>query len=229
MFVWGGAASSAAVGAFIAASRVVAGFVGVQGVQPLSETIPNMFIDLGVIAACLAALRLEQRAGKRRLERISRGARLAALRVSADGTKAVRSLSSLRKERRIVIVGGKSATVLSALYAAYDRREYFDNSALSVLPLFDDLDLVQERRLELPPNGTYLLEPYSRDRAAWGEWLGIEREAARRLLGDAVDDCILVVVRLDGKIGARAAGSPDFDRLLDEVAKLPTADRYGKP
>ncbi len=227
MFVWFGSAASAAVGAFIAASRIAAGFAGVQGVQPLSETIPNVFIDLGVIAACLAALRFEQKSGEKRLERISRGARLAALRISGGGVRGVRPFSSLRKERRIVIVGGKAGTVLSALYSAYERRENFDNSALSILPLFDDLDGVQERGLELPPEGAYRLEAY--DRAAWREWLDIERKAARRFLGDAVDDCIVVVIRKDGKVGARAAGSPDFDRLLDEVAKLPTKDRYGKP
>lgn len=39
MFVYGGSAISAGVGAFIATLRVLAALIGVSGVQPLSETV----------------------------------------------------------------------------------------------------------------------------------------------------------------------------------------------
>lgn len=39
MFVYGGSAVSAGVGAFIAGLRIIAAFIGVSGTQPLSETV----------------------------------------------------------------------------------------------------------------------------------------------------------------------------------------------
>jgi len=41
MFVYGGSAVSAGVGAFIAGLRVLAAFIGLSGVQPLNETVRN--------------------------------------------------------------------------------------------------------------------------------------------------------------------------------------------
>lgn len=42
MFVFGASAASAGVGGLVAASRVIAAAVGVRGVQPLDETLPNV-------------------------------------------------------------------------------------------------------------------------------------------------------------------------------------------
>lgn len=228
MFVYGGSALSAGVGAFIAGSRVVAGLVGVEGVQPLSETLPNVAVDLGVIGACVALLRIEQKAGQRRLERITRGAQLAKLRVAGSGEQGIRPMKSLRWERRVVIVAGKSAKVLQALYDAYTRSERLEKLDVQVVPVFTDMDSVQEGRLELPPEGAYRASIY--DRKAWREWLDVELQVAKRALGaDAVEEVYVTVVRMDGRVGARAAGAPDFDKLLDDIARLPKKDKYGKP
>jgi len=48
MFVFGASAASAGVGSLVAASRVVAAAVGVRGVQPLDETLPNVRFGVGV-------------------------------------------------------------------------------------------------------------------------------------------------------------------------------------
>lgn len=44
MFVFGASAASAGVGGLVAASRVIAAAVGVRGVQPLDETLPNVCV-----------------------------------------------------------------------------------------------------------------------------------------------------------------------------------------
>lgn len=218
-------AASAGVGAFIAGSRVLAGLAGVSGVQPLSETITNVGVDVGVIGAAIALLRLEQRAGQKRLERISRGSRLAALRIS--GPQGIRPMKDSRWERRIVIVAGKAAKVVQAVNEAYELKEQFAEHSLQLVPVFPELDSIQEQRLQLAPEGDYRASVY--DRNQWRKWLDVELDAARKALGEAVDDVYVIVVRMDGKVGARTAGPPNFEQLLENLRRLPKKDQYGKP
>lgn len=187
--------------------------------------MPNVLIDFGAVALAVVLLRAELRSGERRLARIARGARLAALRVRVSG--GVRALSTLRGRRRVAVVAGAASAVLPALYSAHERREALDKADLSVIPYFADLDPVQTARVELPPAGEYLLGAHNAQ--AWRTWYEVECATARSFFGDAVDECLVVIVRLDGKVGARAPGAPDFDKLLAEIGRLPAADQYGRP
>lgn len=186
-----------------------------------------MAIDFAVVALSAALLRFELRAGQRRLERIGRGARLAALRAQDSSGGAIRTLSTLRGKRRIAVVAGKTSAVLPAIYDAHQQRAALDAADLSVIPVFADLDAIEQRRLELPPGGSYLLQ--ATDTASWRKWYDVEREAMRRYFSDAVDECFVVIVRLDGKVGARGGGAPDFTKLVEEIGRLPSADQYGRP
>lgn len=227
MFVYGGSAASAGVGLFISSTRIIASLTGVDGVQPLSETIPNVGINLLVITICALLLRYENKSGTKRLERISRGAKLAALRIVNPEERIVK-LSSLRRNNRVVIIAGKPAIVLKTLDQAYEAREQLRELSLQVVPIFTGVDSVEESKIELPENdGNFLLASY--DKKSWKEWLDIEQNVARKTFGDKIDECLVVFVRLDGLVGARMAGTPDFGRIVESVKSLPDKDMYGVP
>lgn len=230
MFVYAGSAASAGVGAFIAGLRVIAALAGVSGVQPLAETIPNIAIDLGVVGACALLLRFEKKAGEKRLERMSRGARLASLRAKEGRDGKVKRLSEWRGQSRVIIVAGNADKVRETMEGAAVVSAELVRYNLVVVPLVVDGDTADAGDA-LDGNSSiimpYVAKPYARDE--WLKWYELEKDVVKTNLRAKEVDLFVLIVRLDGKVGARSVGVPMFKRLIEEVSKLPKADQYGRP
>lgn len=184
--------------------------------------MPNVAINLAVVALCSALLRAEIRAGERRLQRMSRGARIAALRVEDLPTRQVLPLKDLRGRSRVVLVAGPAGKLAEAMDAAREAREGLANANLLVVPFVTDGDLAPDAAAT-----TWRMQPHAREE--WSQWCASEIELAKAQVRPAADDVLVVIIRLDGKVGARSFGAPMWTRLIAEVSKLPTKDQYGKP
>lgn len=228
MFVYAGSALSAGVGAFISSLRVLSAMMGTRGVQPLSETVPNVLIDGAVIALCGILLWREGKAGETRLERMSRGARIAALRIEDVATGLVVFLKDVRGSKRVVVVAGSRTAVTECVGKADALKADLQQAGLLVMPCVLDDDAGRaDFRKEFVALG-WRFFPFAMDE--WLAWLQMEREVMQSRLSASDDDGVFViVVRLDGKVGARSVGAPSWPRLLQEVSKLPPKDQYGKP
>ncbi|CAN8066604.1 unnamed protein product [Agarophyton chilense] len=219
MFIYAGSAASAAVGAFISSLRIIAALFGVSGVQPLSETVPNVGINVSVVALCAFLLRLETKAGVRRLERMSRGAQIANLRFEDSVTRKITQLKELRSKFRVVLVAGGKEDVSQVMRNAEQLRDQISKAGLLVIPFISD-------EMEQVPARNWRMQPYGKEE--WKRWLASERDAAKKRMKDA-NDVLVVVIRLDGKVGARSVGAPLWSRLVEEVSRLPSKDQYGMP
>lgn len=183
-----------------------------------------------VIALCAFLLQRENKAGERRLERMSRGARIARLRVQDAATRQTIQLKELRGRKRVMVVAGSAFSLASVLQDAQPFKRDIEASSLVVVPCIIPArgrgsDGDASEGVESIARGWKFL-PYVTEE--WGTWLDSERDVMKsRLKGR--DDVIVIVIRLDGKVGARSVGAPVWQRLLDEVAKLPPNDKYGKP
>ena len=242
-FLYIAAGGSAGIGSFVSGSRVIAALTGVQGVQPLSETVPNTAINLGVVAVSVALWIWEDKRGKGLLDKITErsGARqqLAALPVElSDGETS--DLRGLRDRYRVIILAGTAAEVTRAINLAGRQGEELARLDVLVVPYFTDLadDSEGWRAMrDSSVSGTWdawLARP--RDLAAFSDWLAAERARAAEAAGNpdpaaAASDRLLrvFVIRRDGKIGARTVGPPAWPKLVAQIRALPIQDEYGTP
>lgn len=184
--------------------------------------MPNVGINLGVIAFCAALLRFETKAGEKRLERMSRGARIGNLRVEDSATRQVLQLKELRGKTRLVLVAGKGEKVREAMEGVEDIRDTLEENKLMIVPFVAEEDVDDG----VGPIRGWRKVPFSNEE--WKKWYSAEREVVKNKLGGDAE-VIVVVVRMDGKVGARSVGKPMWDKLIEEVKRLPKKDQYGKP
>lgn len=230
-FVFVGSALSAAVGSFVAATRIVAALAGVRGVQPLSETSTNLAVNLAVIGGCAFLWKLEQNSGNRRLERMSRGARVAKLKVNDFASGKVLRMAELRFQYRTVIVAGPFEKVASSLKDAQEFGDRISELNIKIVPLVTHANVANYSSIYSSETGVdranWIADPY--DETTWRTWLLSEIKLSSKSKSMSNDSVYVIIVRLDGKIGARSIGAPLWARLVNEVSTLPKSDRYGKP
>lgn len=164
---------------------------------------------------------METKAGERRLERMSRGARIASLKVEDAVTRQVVQLKDLRGRIRVVLVAGKKEFVTKAMTDAEEVKEGVSQSNLLIIPYVVDGD---EKEMDLK---NWRMTPFVNEE--WKRWYDAECEVAKGKLKEKVEDILVVIIRLDGKVGARSAGAPMWNKLIEEIAKLPKKDQFGKP
>jgi hypothetical protein len=221
-FIFLGSGMSAAVGAFVSTLRIAAALSGVRGVQPLSETSQNLAINLAAIGVCALLWKLEQDAGARRLERMSRGARIAKLRVQDSTTGKALQIGDLRAQYRVVIVAGPAALVAATLQEANAVREDLKRRRVKVVPLVVDSEsreVFAGRGSEEAPEqlfGTWIARPL--DSRVWLEWLESEKESSSKSKLSK-DDVYVIIVKLNGKVGSRSIGAPRWPALVAEATK----------
>lgn len=174
------------------------------------------------MALCAFLLRTETKAGERRLERMSRGARIANLRVEDTVTRQVLPLKALRGRSRIVLIAGKGAKVLEAMDSAMEQKESLSKSNLLIVPFITN----NEDSLTLTSK-SWQMQPYGT--GDWKKWFNGEVDVAKARLGPRADEILVVIIRLDGKVGGRSVGAPMWTRLVAEISRLPKRDQYGKP
>ena len=198
----------------------------------MSETVPNLGVDVAAIALFATLLRLEARAGEKRLKRMSRGAALARLRVEDVATGAVSSVRERRGRARVVVVAGGARGVRAAMVAAEGARCELDALGVEVVPFIargdeGDGDGVADEAI-VARRGW---RRFAAGRDEWRAWLDSEVSALRGKMRERAreGDVVVLIVRLDGKVGARSVGPPLWERLVEEVRKLPNKDQYGRP
>mmetsp|Transcript_5607 Transcript_5607/g.16701 ORF Transcript_5607/g.16701 Transcript_5607/m.16701 type:complete len:285 (+) Transcript_5607:100-954(+) len=223
MTIYGASAASAAVGGFIAGSRIIAALTGVSGVQPLSETVPNVAIDLGVIVGAVLLYRQETKAGERRLERIARGAAVAGLNVQISNGKVIK-IGDLQNSRRVLIVGGSEEQVTAVLKDGAKFQSRLLDRELVVVPIVFD-KRVSFAELKGEWEGQVIAEALQLN--AWREWA--EEEAKRARTVDIEKGLFMTIIRKDGKVGARSAQAISWERLLVDLERLPKRDKRGTP
>lgn len=177
---------------------------------------------MGVIGICALLLRLELKAGERRLDRMSRGARIGSLRIEDSATRQVLQLKELRGRTRVVLVAGTAEKVLEAMTNAEEIKENLSQSNLLIVPFIVDSREITEISMR-----SWRMRPYITDE--WRKWYEGEKEVLKARIGSKAGEVLVVIVRFDGKVGARSVGVPMWIRLIEEVKKLPTRDQYGKP
>jgi len=187
----------------------------------LSAQLPNVAINLTVVTVCALLLRSETKAGERRLERMSRGARIASLRIEDAVTRQILRLKDLRGRSRVVLVAGTAAKVREAMANAEEAREGLSKSNLLIIPLVADGSSSEISETN------WRMQPFGKD--DWLKWYEGERDIAKARLGAKADEVLVIIIRLDGKVGARSAGAPLWTKLIDEIARMPLRDQYGKP
>lgn len=154
---------------------------------------------------------------------MSRGARISNLRLEDMATRQVISLKKVRGSKRIVVVAGRADAVAEALLDAKPLRDEFEESSLRVVPLVgkDTKDITAADVLQ-----GWRFVPFGKE--DWTRWYAEEREICKKRLKSDTD-VIVIVIRLDGKVGARSIGKPNWPRLIEEVRRLPPKDNFGKP
>lgn len=203
-FVYLGAGMSAAVGGFVSALRIIASYAGVRGTQPLSETSVNVGVDVAAAAVCYTLWSAEQAAGARRLERLRRGARIAALGIEDAVTGERKRISGLRGEARVVIVCAGSEAMADVVKEVREIGDELKACRLAFVPFVTD----GEQAVGFPkPVGV----------GDWKDWLDSEREMAGR--GGVEDDnkVFVVVLKLNGKVISRSIGPPAWNAIKGMV------------
>jgi Low psii accumulation1 / Rep27 len=218
-FVFVGSAMSAAVGAFISALRIAASLSGVRGVQPLVETSQNLGINLTAIGICAVLWKRDQDAGARRLERMSRGARIAKLRIEDSITRQPIRIGDLRSEFRVVIVAGPAAKIAATLQEAESVRKDLTKRQVKIVPLVVDSTRSRgsadggDESVQLPL-GTWIARPL--DASVWLDWLESEKEMSSKSKLP-IDEVLVIIIKLNGKVGSRSIGAPRWPSLVSEV------------
>lgn len=158
---------------------------------------------------------------------MSRGARLASLRVEDAATSKVLALKELRGRSRVVIVAGKHTALVETMAAAEAVRNGLTDSRLIIVPLVTEKSDSADLNL---PRGSWIARPFAR--VEWLKWYKGEVEIARKKLSSKADDVLVVIIRLDGKVGARSVGPPAWQKLIDEIGRMTKTrirDQYGSP
>eukprot|EP00177_Eucheuma_denticulatum_P007558 GFKZ01013763.1.p3 GENE.GFKZ01013763.1~~GFKZ01013763.1.p3 ORF type:complete len:154 (-),score=19.93 GFKZ01013763.1:1623-2084(-) len=153
---------------------------------------------------------------------MSRGARIGNLRIEDSATRQVLQLKDLRGRSRVVLVAGTAEKVEEAMSATEDIKDSLTQSNLMIVPFVTDSGEDTEKAMRF-----WRMRPYSD--TEWGKWYQTERDVIKARLGAKAGEVLVIIVRLDGKVGARSVGSPMWIKLVDEIKRLPKRDQYGKP
>jgi len=155
---------------------------GVDGVQPLSETVPNVAIDLGVVAAGVGLWFWEDGRGKASLEALAekKGTKnlLANLDVELfDG--ATSNMRGLEGKYRPVLLAGTAAEVTRSINLAGRVAADLKRNDMLLVPFFTDLEddsAGWQAMKDSSTNGmwdSFLARPINRE--GWTEWLLAEK------------------------------------------------------
>lgn len=214
-FVYLGSAASAAVGGFISALRVIAGLSGVRGTQPLSETVVNVGVDVAAVAIFAFLWTREQQAGTERLERMRRGARIAALTVEEPVSGKVVRLGHFRGVSRVVIVAAPAKKLAACMEDATSVKKELSECDIVCIPLqIKGEDDTGTEEVSIA-RGSWVARPV--DDAEWQAWLASERElSSRSKLSD--DDVFIVVLKKNGRVLARTVGNPSWSKLAQDAS-----------
>mmetsp|Transcript_14613 Transcript_14613/g.49895 ORF Transcript_14613/g.49895 Transcript_14613/m.49895 type:complete len:333 (-) Transcript_14613:55-1053(-) len=236
LFLFPAAAASAALGAFIAGTRLLAISTGVTGYD-FDQTLQNFGIDvLGATGFALLYWN-DLNARDRDLVRIARSGKLSTLTlkiVSETGREASLPMKAFRKQRRIAIIAGGKDVVQVAREMARAGAEDLTKVGAIVLPL--QLDQVGEldpaeveglrRAVGVPEAAEGKEEADSESLLPclaaplfvekWKDWIQDEQ---KRAVDQGLDlkNGITIYVERSGYIKKRSAGIPSWRTLAEDT------------
>lgn len=193
-------------------------------IQPLEETVPNLLIDLGVVAGSVWVLQRDRQAEASRVERISRGATLAQLTARCfdpvAGARRTTPMSEFRRSKSVILVAGTPAVAEEVI------RALSEPSLASKLSLLGGVVVIPVcLRGEVEVDEADLPDCVGLPTAAalrdWRQYFAKELEGAEAQgISEAVERGIVLSLKKNGKIARRSIGIPNWASLVSELASV---------
>ncbi|CAM9639173.1 unnamed protein product, partial [Discosporangium mesarthrocarpum] len=250
IFLFTSFAASGAVGLFIATTRLVALSQGIDQGQTFSELTTNIAIDISAIFGFLYLVRNDINAQKGRLARMEIGAKLAGLKVrlQLEDDPSTITLAALRRDRgrdkRVAVLAGGLEAVRSSLDSALPYAAALRNSDILIVPLvLEDptsggdqgnespgAEVRTRARLRAVGGENDIVSAVGQAHVAlpvalnrWQEYIDTEVDTAFEQGIDPLGDGFSLVLKKNGRIGARSKGCPPWGTLVGDVEKRKAA------
>eukprot|EP00904_Undaria_pinnatifida_P009430 jgi/Undpi1/5617/HiC_scaffold_2.g00892.m1 len=235
IFIFSSFVISATVGLLVSTTRAIALSQGIDQGQAADELALNIAVDLGAIAASVFLVRRDLAAQDARMTRMEIGAKLAGLKVRMQlkDDQSTVTLSALRRDRgrdkRVAVLVGGPDAVRSSLESALPYGEALENSDILIVPLVLEGSpggggasqglraSGGENDLESAAGMAHVGLPVALNR--WQEYIDSEVETAVSQGIDPVKDGFSLVLKKNGRIGARSKGCPPWGTLVGDVER----------
>ncbi|CAM9292906.1 unnamed protein product [Choristocarpus tenellus] len=237
-------AVSASLGLLIAITRFIALTQGIDQGQSYEELSTNIAVDLAAILGCLFLVRNDLNAQKSRLLRMEIGAKLAGLKVrlQTQDDVATVTLADLRRDRgrdkRVAVLAGGLEAVRTSLDSALPYAGALQTSDIVIVPLVLESPLVEsnvtgaktgemlraaggENDIASAVGQAHVALPVALNR--WQDYINSEVETALGQGIDVVGDGFSLVIKKNGRIGARSKGCPPWETLVGDVQRRKAA------
>ncbi|CAM9879278.1 unnamed protein product [Ectocarpus fasciculatus] len=236
IFLFSSFVLSATVGLLVAGTRTIALTQGIDQGQSMTELLTNVVVDVTAIAVCVGLVKRDLDAQEGRMARMEIGAKLAGLKVrlqTKDDLSTV-TLSALRRDRgrdkRVAVLVGGAEAVKSSLESALPYGTALETSDILIVPLVLEsrpgmtgggADMFQasgaESDLESAVGSAHVALPVALNR--WQEYIDSEVETALSQGIDPVKEGFSLVLKKNGRIGARSKGCPPWGTLVGDVVR----------
>lgn len=233
-FFYGAFALSASIGGLTAITQFAAAVAHQDGALPLSQTVTNIAVDFGVVAACAYGNSIDSRsaadvdvlasddgappasslADDVAAERLATLGALEVVVAAGDAERAA-SIKTLQRDagQAVVVLGGAAAAVDDALLDALIQKAAFARAEVVVVPV-----RLTEDAAARPFDAPFVCAPADRDAAAWRSYVADEIATAEAQGADVAGG-IVVALRRDGTVASRNIGKPPWPQLLASIDK----------
>ena len=230
-FIYGAFALSATVGGLTALTQLAAAVSKQPDALPLEQTIQNVVIDFGVVAACAYGAKvdgaadsgLEEDDGEPTNiddEAISKNLEtLQKLEVTVAGER-VANIETLRKaaNQAVVVVAGPASVVDDALRDALIEQKTLAAAEVLVVPVRTSAEDAVEAAMGRRSDSYGFVAPPV-DAAKWKAYAAAEcAVAAGQGAETAAEDGIVIAVRADGTVARRGLGKPVWKMVAAELS-----------
>ena len=230
-FIYGAFALSATVGGLTALTQLAAAVSKQPDALPLEQTIQNVVIDFGVVAACAYGAKvdgaadsgLEEDDGEPTNiddEAISKNLEtLQKLEVTVAGER-VANIETLRKaaNQAVVVVAGPASVVDDALRDALIEQKTLAAAEVLVVPVRTSAEDAVEAAMGRRSDSYGFVAPPV-DAAKWKAYAAAEcAVAAGQGASTASEDGIVIAVRADGTVARRGLGKPVWKMVAAELS-----------
>lgn len=233
LFVYAGLTAAALVGSVFTLAELAAVVSGVKRTSDMSNLQLNLGVDLGGIAVIGYFWKRDLESQQLRLQRIQRGGALAGLKLKLEGeseTPEVVKLSDLRRGRgiskRVVLIVAPKELLRESVTTSMAESENLVRNDLLVVPLQIEGSGKEDFRLSLfrtdaedspvPVSGTsHLGVPI-----VLNEWAAViknELGVALAQQPEAMVKGFTIIIKKNGKVGARRFGVPLWSSLVADV------------
>ena len=231
-FIYGAFALSATVGGLTALTQLAAAVSKQPDALPLEQTIQNVVVDFGVVAACAYGAKLDgaadsgleedDGAAPTTIDDEAIAANLATLQkleVTVAGER-VANVETLRTaaNQAVVVVAGPSSVVDDALRDALIEQKTLAAAEVLVVPVRTSAEDAVEAAMGRRSDSYGFVAPPV-DAAKWKAYAAAEcAVAAGQGAETAAEDGIVIAVRADGTVARRGLGKPVWKMVAAELS-----------